>query len=638
MSKDICRLHARMARILQTDASLWKEEKTLSFSQRPNVWDSVWTGCLADGSLPTYVITDHCEPYARCTLILSTAAQERANTPNTPNTVHLPSIHTLFPHLSPWDGTTDHAVTLLAELLGYRRIFTDSAAASSPASSPGPSHPSIQRIHEPPRPLFLIAEYAQESFEQNLRNPYIDRLFLYNLPKEVTNPKVEAIASCITFADLFSRISTLPPSYVAFTRPGIVLDDWRDLWTIPMKKTLLSLLSYEIPSSGNLEERTLPPVSDLQDCWVIRSEDVPSGKPSKTFQIPLLQAKSECAFAFRMLQEKFLVVNPARSLVTWRTLSLRQTPLAESPVYHLIHPTGINERKPLLTTPVSKTLLKRTVEGSDATRWLHALSKKGIAIPLGTSDYTHRSQEVLSLDACVQTVSGLAFDASTMYVGGGKGAQEAWSVETLYALLPTECHDVGIIVPFYNVQTEAECLLHVISKLLLNKRNAVYVCPDWCRDLFAKFGLTSTLSQSPERHIMYKKALCYPVDQEVSPSAIRSLRESMAWIPEPRLFDGRHSIVCMNSSFEEALRGAWDVRVLQENTSYEQRLANLSGAWGIVIEEGEDPLWNWMLPLGARVFELSSTDTKAHHLSTVAGLKHIFTTRTRLLESIADTP
>lgn len=628
MSKDICRDQRRMARILQTDASLWKEEKTLSFSATPNVWDSVWKGSLADGSLPTYVITDDCEPYASCTLILSTAVQE---TPKTPNTLHLPTIHTLFPHLSPWDGTLDHAVLLLAELLGYRRVFTAAQL----------THPSLHITHIPPRPLFLIAEYEKESFDKNLRNPYVDRLFLYNLPKDFRlHPKVQPIATCKTFADVFAVISTLPLSYVAFTRPGIVLDDWRDLWTIPMKKTLLSLLSYELPSSGNLEERTLPPVSDLQDSWVIRSEDV----PSQQFQIPLLHSKSECAFAFRMLQEKFLVVNPARSLVTWRTLPRPPTPLTESPVYHLIHPTGINERKPLVTTPVLKEKVKRTVEGSDATRWLHALSKKGISLPLGTSDYTHTSQEMLSLESCVQTVSGLAFDATTMYVGGGKGAQEAWSTETLYALLPTECHDVGVIVPFTGVKTEAECVLHVISKLLLNKLDGVYVCPDWCRDLFAKFGLTSILSQSPERHIMYKKAFCYPVDQEVSPCSIRSLRENIPWISEPKLFDGRYSIVCMNSSFEEALRGAWDVRVLHEDSTYEQRLANLSGAWGILLAqgqgegEGQAHLWNWMLPLGARVFELSSTDTKAHHLSTVAGLRHIFTTTARLLESIADTP
>jgi hypothetical protein len=612
-----------MARILQTDASLWKEEKTLSFSETPNVWDSVWTGPLADGSLPTYVISDLYEPFARCTLVLSTTAKE------TPNTLHLRTIHTLFPHLSPWDGTIGHAVTLLAEVLGYRRIYSLSPL----------QHPSILITQDSPRPLFLIAEYEKDSFDKNVKNPYIDQLLLFHVPKglALTN-RVRAIGSCITFADVFSHISSLPPSYVAFTRPGIVLDDLRELWSIPMKKTLLSLLSYEIPSSGNLEERTLPAVSDLQDSWVIRSEDVPS---SPSFSIPLLQTKSECAFAFRMLQEKFLVVNPARSLVTWRTLTPRKTPLAESPVYHLIHPTGINERKPLLTTPVSKTLLKRTVEGPDATRWLHALSKKGIAIPLGTSDYTHSSQEALSLNSCVQTVSGLAFDSTTLYVGSGKGAQEAWSTETLYALLPTECHEMGLIVPFSDLQTEADYILHAISKLLILKReaseSAVYVCPEWCRGLFRQFGLTSTLSQSPERHIMYKKALCYPVDQEVSSSAIRSLRESIPWISEPKLFDGRHSIVCMNSSIEP-LRGAWDVRVLHADSTFDQRLANLSGAWGIVLSEKCSYKWNWMLPLGARVFELSATDTKAHHFSTVAGLRHIFTTDTRLLESIADTP
>jgi len=588
-----------MARVLQTDASLWKEEKTLSFSETPCVWDSVWTGRLADGSLPSFVLLDtYSEEYSACTLVLCRQAEGKG--------VHLPTLHTLFPHLDPWDGTTGHAVLLLATLLRYRRVY-------DPSSQLHYSHLHITQ--EPPRPLILITEYEKDSFEKNSKNPHISTI----ITKKAK-----------TFADVFAIIETLPKSYVVFTRKGIVLDDMRDVWSIPMKKTLLSLLSYEVPSSGNLEDASLPPISDVQDAWVIRSEDVPQGY----FSFPIEQTKSESVFAYRMLQERFLVVNPARSLITWRLLpSIPSSPVA-SPVYHFIHPMGINEMKPLLLTGSRKTTLKRTVEGPDAVRWIHMLSKKGIAQSLGTSTYTHTSQEGFPVERCMQTMSGLAFDSTTMYIGSGKGAQEAWSKESLYPLLPTQVYESGTIVPFPEEYLSRElCVLHVISRLLMHNEG-VYICPESCRSLFATFGLKG-VPPVPDTHFVYKKAYCYPVDA-ISPEMITALRKRINWIPEPKLFNGRLSLVCVNCSLEQ-LRGGWDVQELDSTLSVESILAKLSGAWGIILGPSATYSWNWILPLGARVFELSSMDTEAHYLSTVAGLRHIFTTEGRLIDCIADT-
>jgi hypothetical protein len=588
-----------MARILQTDASLWKEEKTLSFCPTPSVWDSVWTGRLADGSLPTFVLLDtYSEEYSACTLVLCREGQGKG--------IHLPTLHMLFPHLDPWDGTTAHAVLLLATLLRYRRVY-------DPSSQLGKTHLHITQ--EPPRPLILITEYHKESFEKNTKNPQINRI----ITKKAK-----------TFADIFAVIATLPKSYVVFTRKGIVLDDMRDVWSIPMKKTLLSLLSYEVPSSGNLEDASLPPISDVQDTWIIRSEDVPQGY----FSFPIEQTKSESVFAYRMLQERFLVVNPARSLKTWRLLPSIPTPPVSSPVYHFIHPTGINEMNPLLTGS-RKMSLPKMVEGTDAVRWVHMLSKKGIAESLGESTYTYTKQEGFAIKDCFQTMSGLAFDSTTMYIGSGKGAQEAWSNESLYALLPTQVYESGTIVHFPEEYMPRElCVLHVISRLLMHNEG-VYLCPESCRSLFATFGLKG-IPPLPDTHFVYKKAFCYPVDG-VSPEMIQALRKSIEWIPEPVPFDGRLSIVCVHCYIEE-LRGAWDVRRLDDTMSVESIIANLRGAWGIILGPSAVSSWNWILPLGARVFELSSMDTEAHDISTIAGLRHIFTTEARLTECIADTP
>ena len=592
-----------MPRILQTDASVWKEA-TLSFSHTVTPWDSVWTGELDDGTLPTFLITDTWKStFSQCALLLWTASTASTGPTNpSKNLLHLPTIHETYQHVKPWDGTTAHAVTLLAELLRYKRVFDPSGRLD------GITTP-IPITQTPPRPLILVTEEEKYSLEKNQHNPLVSQILFLD-------------GASPTFSDVFALCKTLPPPYVIFTRPGIVLDNFRDLWSINMEKTVLALLSHEVPSSGSLEEESLPPFSDIQDSWVMRSEDAASLADKEQFTIPLTQPKAESAFAYYLLREKFVISNPARSLVTWtlpRTPSKGQE--VEAPVYHFIHPTGINPMKPLTAVKQNTFRLKQTVEGPDATRWMHTLSKKGIPMTLGTSELTIKSPQPILVPNCYQTAEGLAFDSSTMYIGNGKGAQEAWSA--IDALVPTVKYDQGTIVP---VDSRP---IFQIAKLLLESQG-VYTCAE---GLSSRFGLTPI---PPAGRIFYTSALVYPFDSEVTPPMIDSLRKAVAWSPDLIYHDGRPALICADATFEEALRPAWDVRVLSPTHTFDQVLANVTGAWGIIYDPSLSD-YMWMLPRGARVFEVSSHDTKAHRMSTVAGLRHIFTTKEKLLDTIADT-
>lgn len=588
-----------MPRILQTDASVWKEA-TLSFSHTVTPWDSVWTGELDDGSLPTFLITDTWKPeYSQCALVLSTGPEA----PQKKNLLHLSTLHHTYQHVKAWDGTVSNAVLLLAELLRYKRIYDPSGTVSST---------SIPITQTPPRPLILVTGEEKYSLEKNQYNPLVSQILFLDKGSP-------------TFADVFSLCKTLPLSYVIFTRPGIVLDDFRDLWSVPMEKTLLALLSHEVPSSGSLEEESLPPFSDIQDSWVMRSEDAAALADKPHFAIPLTQPKAECAFAYYMLREKFLIVNPARSLVTW-TLPRTPAPAQEeapSPVYHFIHPTGINPMKPLTAVKQDTFRLKQTVEGPDATRWMHTLSKKGITATLGISQLVLTTPKPIVVPNCFQTSTGLAFDSSTMYIGNGKGAQEAWSA--IEALVPTVKYESGTIVPVDSSP------IFQVAKLLLGSQG-VYTCAE---PQASRFGLTSMAPAATPR-IFYSSALVYPFDSQVTPLMIDALRKAVAWSPETISHDGRPALICADATFEEALRHGWDVRIIRPEDSFDRILANLTGAWGMIYDPS---LWDymWMLPRGARVFELSSQDTKAHFLSTVADLRHIFTTKAKLLDTIADT-
>jgi len=593
-----------MPRILQTDASVWKEA-TLSFSHTVTPWDSVWTGELDDGTLPTFLITDTWKPeYSQCALVLSTGPEA----PQKKNLLHLSTLHHTYQYVKPWDGTVPNAVLLIAELLRYKRIYDPSGTVTSK---------TIPITQTPPRPLILVT-FARRgrtgeekySLEKNQHNPLISQILFLDKGSP-------------TFSDVFSLCTSLPPSYVIFTRPGIVLDDFRDLWSVPMEKTLLALLSHEVPSSGSLEEDSLPPFSDIQDSWIMRSEDAAALADKPQFDIPLTQPKAECAFAYYMLREKFLIVNPARSLVTWtlpRTaVSAEQE--APSPVYHFIHPTGINPMKPLTAVKQDTFRLKQTVEGPDATRWMHTLSKKGIAATLGTSELVLTTPQPIVVPNCFQTSTGLAFDSSTMYIGNGKGAQEAWSA--IEALVPTVKYESGTIVPVDSSP------IFQVAKLLLASQG-IYTCAE---PNASRFGLTP---MAPAPRIFYSSALVYPFDSEVTPPMIDALRKAVAWSPETISHDGRPALICADATFEEALRPAWDVRIVSPQDPFGRILANLTGAWGMIYDPS---LFNymWMLPRGARVFELSSQDTEAHRMSTVAGLRHIFTTKAKVLDTIADT-
>ena len=41
-------------RVIQTDATVWRENKTLIYTADPSIWDTVYDGLLSDGTGPTF--------------------------------------------------------------------------------------------------------------------------------------------------------------------------------------------------------------------------------------------------------------------------------------------------------------------------------------------------------------------------------------------------------------------------------------------------------------------------------------------------------------------------------------------------------------------------------------------------------
>lgn len=499
--------------------TIWKE-KTLSFSPAPVPWDSVWTERLDCGSLPTFLLTETWSPeYSETTVVWTGLSNARP-----PNSLLL----------TPWDGTIGHAVSLIADLFHYRKIYDPLHLLDDRVSC------TSSRVTSP-RPLVLISE---EPHILNMSNPLI--------------------SECISLKDtreILSFCATLPPSYVVFTRPGIFLDDFRLLWDLPMEKTLLALSSRKVPASGNLEDDT--PSLDVHDSWVFRSEDLG------------LEAIDSDAESFDdILKNKLRTVNPSKSLITWR---YKEEDISSSS--NLLEPTRVCELKPYY------------------------------------SDHSLRVQN------CFQA-GGIAYDFSTSYFS------------ELYELPvgPVERHELGTIVcgpdlyppwadkgPFYR-----------IAKLLLEAQG-VYTCLPKEISLYTRFGLKNSVAG--ENRLFFSSALLHP-PTEFTKEMISTLRQAVSWSPQFISYDGRPVLVCDESVYGtvyDALRPAWDLRVLSPEDPFDRILATISGAWGLIggVE------YAWMLPVGGRLFAPPSAEATVFAAN--AQLIYIPTSKDTLLDDIADT-
>ena len=165
------------------------------------------------------------------------------------------------------------------------------------------------------------------------------------------------------------------------------------------------------------------------------------------------------------------------------------------------------------------------------------------------------------------------------------------------------------------------------------------MCPPEVISLYARFGLTNSiptlpLDQGQVRGVFFTEALVYP-PTEYTEEMVSALRNAVNWSSPFISYDGRPALVCEDASFEEALRPAWDVRILSPEDSFDRILATLSGAWGLV---GSRLLpYSWILPLGARVFDYSASYCFSYAEAKAAHLTYIPTTKATLLDDIADT-
>jgi hypothetical protein len=648
-------------KILRTDASLWKEHKTLSFTPSSPFYDTVYTEGTPSFLLmlkPTTVnaIQEACKRSVIVFLSRKATATINVSSLHLKNAVFLEELTAMYPHMgSPWDGTVEDAVTLVAILVGHRRIF---GSWNARAETYG-----LSKAPEPFRLWWICLEGQKclSAQQKHKDSKLID--------------KVIALDESSTYADVIQKAATFPPDVVVgFATADISIDDksWRTLWDLNLENKFLALLRYDVPASGRVEDAILDPVprSDIQDTWVIRVKDIldrGADTIANTTQIPFGQQGAAPAIALEMLKHRFTVVNPALSMKTWCSgkESSSSSGYVDRAVYHYVHPTGIHDLQPLLTIPkslivrcIQPTTIERPIEGAGAIQWLSAFNKQATAhaepLKLANSNpFTPSPEDVLRLTNCFQTSGGLAFDKDKMYIGKSPVSQAMWADSTMSAMTPTIASDKSIIVPWpAGADTSREIfVLQYLSKVLrIMPQDEIweFFCPEKNEIVEAMEAFRWDTAHLPvikhekdlvvwskEALLMLPTTACTHVeDIAVLRNKLRGWNPSITTTDRLRIVIVEDGIVLDDTlvrKLEDVLEKAFEVRVVYpKRTTIHRMTYVMAGAWGVICTGAMESCgWNWILPHGSFVFEVpgqvpGQTGDICLTLSSAAGLQHRF--------------
>ena len=499
-------LTGKKIRIIQTDASLWKEHKALDFTDADK---SAKSDTAYTSGSPTFLIqlaptnaTELTEATKKSLIVfLSKKAfvQDEEDKPIR-NIVYLDDIHETYPHIGePWDGSVEDAATIIAVLIGHRALR---GTWNKRAEKLG----LVRLVAEPFRLWWLTQYYVPSGergkeirtcLERNANSSVLDRIVVLNeKPEKMPKGKVvieeRVIGKRLSYADVIRAAATFPPDVVvAFANADICIDDrsWRNLWSANLQDKFLALLRYDVPKSGNVAEAEIfGPRADSQDTWVIRVADILArGAESiaKTVDFHFGRMGCDNAIALHMLRHKFTVTNPCLTLKTWHfhnsaIRTYNKDEVVESDVFHYIHPSGLHDLQPLLILPKEVVLgkfrpidLHRPLRGGGATNWLSAYNRKlatgQVALKMENNNTLISSDEfILSVPNCFQTPLGVVYDKDKMFIGKTERSQNIWASAVMSAMTQSiEC-DKCLVAPWPEAANKSResYVLQYLSKIL----------------------------------------------------------------------------------------------------------------------------------------------------------------------------
>jgi hypothetical protein len=646
-------------RVINTDVSIWRESKTLAFTQNPCIWDTVYTDFLTDGKGPSFRLIlkeaslDEIKECIRTSKLVLISKKCITSSEPVKNVLYLEEIHLIYPHLGDeWDGTVEDASVIMAGLLRFRRI--------SGVWNQRAEYLHLTQAENPPR-LWWVTQYfnhadykrkteLRKCLLENMKSPLIDKIILLNETKEDipsgphTN-KVEeiVIGHRLTYQDVFDKIYDFPDDViVAFANADIFIDtdSWKEIWNLNLENKFLALLRYDLPSNGLTDSaKMFGPRADSQDTWVVRAADVKQRSRETWSTLNFKFGKMGCdnLIALEMMRNKFLVVNPSQTIKTFHNHSseirnYNKLDVIEAPLFHFIHPTSINDLAANFKLPKypAPSVLKR--------------NPHGVWNPVKPLDPQPPAEQKIHIKESFETADGLVFDTTTMYIGESKSSKLLWNSSKIHGLMPTMKVDRALVAPWpekAETVREIYCLKY-LSKILRIWENGsgefFGIDSKEYLDLFQIFEWNTEnlpiITREEDALVWCKEAegFCHEDSVTVLKEDITALRKYVkgwsATVNSKRMIIVQDNKILTNSlvlDIEQSLEAAsFEVEVIYPcKTSIDRIRDVFCGAVGIICSEAITSVgWNWLLPVGANVFEVSKGETIGLEISSAADLNH----------------
>jgi hypothetical protein len=595
------------------------------------------------------------------------------------NMLCLEEVHHLYPHLGgATSGEEADARVLVAGILRYCRT------GPVPPTKRPLSALTCLPVVPPPAPLIFLTQYYRPDkaarrkeidtcLAKNIANPLIDRIVLLNesddVPLPTQSPKVTAksIGRRLNFADVVRWIYEEAPagSIVIFANSDIYLDEtWRNLWTFNMNDTFLSLLRWDDGPVGS-PPTLFGPRADSQDTWAVAADSVKARTWNwASLDIPFGKGGCDNAINVEMLRQKFVVANPALTLVThhvhqsgYRTYNPQD--IVDRPMYMHIQPTGLHDLKPEKTMPeiVAKVsepahVLEPTGAMTESQRrTFQTMATKAHKGVVAEGRYTPALDvPIYGVTDAFVNHTGLVGTYTSILIGNTAAAKEAWGKVELSKVTPAAPVGHALVAPAPDAvfKDAPTFLLRYLGKILSMRmgldHSGEFLAVDR-PDIVAALGLfrwnektVPVLRRDPNAAVFAKAAtVWHPQDGAaawVTSSEVDALRRCLraGWEPNP---SKRGEIVCfvdgvwVTDALVKMLEREFPdeaVNVITPTTPIVDAVETLLGARAFVYKCCE-PAWGllWALPRGATAIELQFEMTptlESIHMAQVCGVEH----------------
>jgi hypothetical protein len=301
---------------------------------------------------------------------------------NFDNVFVIDDLHEMYPFVGDaWDGTVADAMLLLGLVGRYHRVVD--VLSPAPAGFAESKRPTGEMaVEQGIRPAELVwftqfylskdkkrTQELRECLRRNLKSRWIDRVVLLNerdesvawasfAPRDVAKIEQRVIGRRLTYLDFFQEVSRRWPAgsgldaVVALGNADIYVgEEMAEVWRIRWEDRAICLLRWDDHGEGAGKARLFGPRADSQDVWMFSAASVATRRwKEQEVGIPLGKPGCDNAILRPLLQQRFLLSNPALSLKTYHLhgSGIRTYTKADavySPVYIHLEPTYLIDTK-----------------------------------------------------------------------------------------------------------------------------------------------------------------------------------------------------------------------------------------------------------------------------------------------------